>query len=44
MFSLSNKDKFILQNTDKAVRYFNQRDYGPAFGGGHDFVISHKGN
>lgn len=44
LFSLSNKDKLILQDKDKAVGHYNNNDYGPYFGSGCDFCISQKSN
>jgi hypothetical protein len=44
VFSLSNNDKFTLQNTNYALRYY--QDYGPMFGNGNgtDFSILNSAN
>ena len=42
LFSLTNKDKFTLQEKDKAI--WNHINYGPIFGSGADFSICDEAN
>ncbi len=44
LFSLTNKDKFRLENKKYAINRSSSTSYGPAFGNGWDLFIRDKAN
>jgi hypothetical protein len=42
IFSLTNKDKFLLSDKSKAIK--NRPDRGPVFGYGYDLLINNNAN